>query len=417
MSIIRAYINATTKAVTRAVLPGELMTHSLPLQLVQSPDVYVDEFETLTGWTVAGTGAVAEINEVQKKSGNGSLKLTSAGGGQTLTITKAVTWNFGSPESLRLWVYLHSEVGVVALFFAKEESFTNYFKVTYQTTEAFGYTLNNWNILNNPTNIIKTGTLTWSDINYFRIKLNPTEQGESYSLDWLQQGRVRTPSIVISFDGGYESHYTRAFQLMKERRMRGTLYIQSDAIGTVHNMTIPQLQEMNTAGWDIANHTVTHPDMSTLTAEQSIAELQGCEDFLTAIGCTRAVKHVAYPQARYNSTVLDAMGTWGAKTGRRSVANQGDYEYGWPYELRSCVHSNTMTAAQYIAQIDAFIARNHIPNCYFHLLSDSAPLGPSDWLVSDFVAVLDAIEARGLQTLTIDEYYRLYSSDIIVNHK
>jgi hypothetical protein len=49
-------------------------------------------------------------------------------------------------------------------------------------------------------------------------------------------------------------------------------------------------------------------------------------------------------------------------------------------------------------------------------LVDSNPKS-GEWLISDFSAFLEYIESLGLQTITIDEYYRLYSGSIKINHK
>ena len=53
----------------------------------------------------------------------------------------------------------------------------------------------------------------------------------------------------------------------------------------------------------------------------------------------------------------------------------------------------------------------------FHDIVDSNANGTEQWLTSQLSDLLDYVESIGLQTLTIDEYYRLYSGSITVNHK
>ncbi len=76
--------------------------------------------------------------------------------------------------------------------------------------------------------------------------------------------------IVITFDGGHQSVYDKAFPIMKALGFPGVFYIVANRInGSPEFVNISQLQEMIDAGWEIGSHSYTHSD---LTLDHSIAE-------------------------------------------------------------------------------------------------------------------------------------------------
>lgn len=119
-------------------------------------------------------------------------------------------------------------------------------------------------------------------------------------------------------DDGLSSVYDTVFPLTQTRGLVGTVYINSSLVGTPGKMTEAQILEMAAAGWDMGNHTDTHPDLRTLTVEQQEAEFTTCRDYLNGLGLTRASRHVCYPSGWYNADTLTAMANAGMRTGRIS---------------------------------------------------------------------------------------------------
>ena len=68
------------------------------------------------------------------------------------------------------------------------------------------------------------------------------------------------------------------------------------------------------------------------------------------------------------------------------------------------------------AWVDLAILKKEVMVLQLHELVTTNAL-TYEWLVSQFSDLLDYIESKSLQTLTIDEYYRLYYGTITVNHK
>ncbi|KAH6599659.1 hypothetical protein BASA50_002856 [Batrachochytrium salamandrivorans] len=62
----------------------------------------------------------------------------------------------------------------------------------------------------------------------------------------------------------------------------------------------------------IASHTLTHPDMKTLTADQMWHEMKDNDDLIRAI-IGKSPTYMRPPYGNTNDLVLNAMGTWGYK--------------------------------------------------------------------------------------------------------
>ncbi len=80
--------------------------------------------------------------------------------------------------------------------------------------------------------------------------------------------------IIITFDDANEDNYTIAFPIMKKYGFTGVLYLPYDYIGTPNYLTVDQVKEMISAGWEIGSHTLTHPTaFLTLSDDQLRSEI------------------------------------------------------------------------------------------------------------------------------------------------
>ena len=393
----------------------------LPQKLIVSPDIYTEEMDALTGWLKSGL--TMELNNTEFHSGTGSIKLTAAVGADAY-ISKTVLWSLtdNQSKSFQLWGYAHSApvstIRSVEIQCSSSDQFTNYFRIFVPYTF---FIQNKWVPIMlgapqvNPNWFyVGAGAPVWSDIKYIRIKLGGRATYTAImSFDLLTVGVVNKPATMIMFDDADVSVYNVAFPLLKARGMIATVYIVSDWIGTNGRLTAVQLQELYANGWAICNHSKTHVDLRTLTQQQVYDELESCQIVLDGLGFNGSSKHVAYPSGFYNDTVLAAMTAWGAKTGRDVGRYYNSYDYGWPFLLHGPVLA---TLALIEGLIDYATSQNQVSPILFHKLVESNPVG-SDIIISDFTAYLDYIRLLNLQTLTVDEYYRLYSGSIIVHHK
>lgn len=130
-------------------------------------------------------------------------------------------------------------------------------------------------------------------------------------------------SLYIQFDDNAAGVYTLAYPYMDAAGIKGTIYAVSDWIGQAGRMTSAQLQEVYAAGWDIGNHTKSHPGggapLASLSLADQTTQLSDCKNALDALDLTRASAHVAYPQGSYDADTLTAMANSSMVTGRQAL--------------------------------------------------------------------------------------------------
>lgn len=390
-------------------------------QMKFSENTILDEMDSLTGWAKGGTGTM-ELNETEKYSGTGSIKLTSGEGAQ-VRMGKTVSWDFSADNAISFKgrFYAHTDpattIGGVGVIFSETSNITENAFAWYLDVSLLK--LNEWLeidvrshscMFSGQKPIVYSGSPDWANIKYVRVYVTgKTGQVASVSFDACEHGAEYKPTALITFDDGNISDYTMAFPYLRSRGMVATSYIISSYVGETYLSDVHKLT-LNNGGWDIANHTDDHTDLSTLATEEDVmAHLTACETHLNNIGLSRTSKHIAYPFGNINETVLAAMATWGALTGRCTGGGYSGtmtYMYNYPHQI-SAAGSDVATAKTLIDHVN-----HHKTNVVFifHSLAD-----PEDY--AGFCEIVDYIESKNMQTLTISEFYRLATEDITVYHK
>lgn len=121
--------------------------------------------------------------------------------------------------------------------------------------------------------------------------------------------------VVLTFDDGYQSVYTEAFPVLAEFGFVATVFPITAYCGkeigwtgpTVHPGSLalidwPEIKEMHAYGFEFGAHTLTHPDLSLLSAKDAEYEMLASKAALQDRLGTE-VEGFAYPFGSYNSRV------------------------------------------------------------------------------------------------------------------
>jgi peptidoglycan/xylan/chitin deacetylase (PgdA/CDA1 family) len=136
----------------------------------------------------------------------------------------------------------------------------------------------------------------------------------------LDQASQRPGSIAITFDDGYRSLLDHAIPLLKLHRLPATIFIVSEYCGQRNNWPSQprgRVPDLPLLSWDelsglpplisLGAHTMTHPNLSRLSAEECERELRECQDKIQQ-RTGRPVRWLAYPYGASSSQVRSLAG-------------------------------------------------------------------------------------------------------------
>ena len=129
---------------------------------------------------------------------------------------------------------------------------------------------------------------------------------------WFGKGKLPPKPVVLSFDDGYVSQYENAFPVMERLDWPGILNLKAEDSDIYDR----QVEEMVAGGWEIASHTVTHPDLPSISDSQLTDELVESRKILEREFDTQ-VNNFCYPAGRYDDRVIAAV----RKAGYRSATS------------------------------------------------------------------------------------------------
>ncbi len=139
---------------------------------------------------------------------------------------------------------------------------------------------------------------------------------------WTKGSPLPKHPVVVSFDDGYLSQYTRAFPVLRSHHWPGVLNMEVNFLQPVGGLRPWRVRKLLGAGWELDAHTLTHPDLTTLDDARIWHEVNGSRVAL------RRRFHVpvdffCYPAGRYNARVIAAVklaGFLGATTTNYGLA-------------------------------------------------------------------------------------------------
>jgi peptidoglycan/xylan/chitin deacetylase (PgdA/CDA1 family) len=149
-------------------------------------------------------------------------------------------------------------------------------------------------------------------------------------------GNARDNMAAITFDDGYRDFYEHAYPILKRYSYPSTVYVvtglmgQDNAWDSANDITKPMMdlemiREISRNGVEIGSHTVSHPQLTSLSAELLRDELQGSKHELEK-QLNREIVHFCYPYGDFNAEVTEAVrkaGYQSAVTTRRGHVVNG----------------------------------------------------------------------------------------------
>lgn len=127
-------------------------------------------------------------------------------------------------------------------------------------------------------------------------------------IDRLASDTWPSGAVVLTFDDAFEDLATTAWPILSDHGFPAIVYVPTDHVGRAEGwagaMTPPRklmdwetLARLNGEGLTIGNHTQSHTDLTTLSEEDAVREIEGGRTVLEEkLGLT--VRHFAAPYGR-----------------------------------------------------------------------------------------------------------------------
>lgn len=142
-------------------------------------------------------------------------------------------------------------------------------------------------------------------IDNFKSQMNYLYQNsyKSISLDQLFSDGGQK-NVVITFDDGYKDVYKNAYPVMKQYGLTGTIFMIADFVGKERYLSWNELKELNSAGWQIESHTLSHPNLTNVSEEEAWDQIyESKSEIEKNIG--RIVTFLSYPAGQYDKEIIE----------------------------------------------------------------------------------------------------------------
>ncbi|WP_296702915.1 polysaccharide deacetylase family protein [Algoriphagus sp.] len=143
--------------------------------------------------------------------------------------------------------------------------------------------------------------------------------------------------VVLTFDDAPASHYSVVAPLLKEFGFGATFYVcefPPNSKDSTLYMNWRQIQALNKMGFEVANHTHTHANVSKLTQKEFNSQLGYIEDKCDSLGIPKT-KNFAYPGYGLNAQALEFLKELNYKTARVGGSRAYDPMTDHPYLIPS----------------------------------------------------------------------------------
>lgn len=348
----------------------------------------IEDFSSTTGFTLLGTGgATATLVTEANPFSSTSIKFETTINAGSLQVNKTLA----SPislmqcETLSIYVYSPNLGGFSNSAVRLRNTASKYFEYSFKS-EMFGTLNPEWHHLKIPiSKLSATGSITVKDLIKEITIIGYGNSGATMSLYFagIVIDNKQNKAISFTFDDNNITDYTVAYNKMKEYGFKGTSYIISEAAGTGLDvrMSLAQMQEMYEYGWKFGMHgkdSLNWVDETTI--EQAETSIKACRDWLYDNGFKgNGLKSVAYPQGKYNDSVISVLKKLGITHGRTTIPNNSYYPMEDIYKIRGMGQGGSL--AEKIAKLDDAMQNNcHV--CFIgHTITD----------VDDFNGMIDYI--------------------------
>ncbi len=123
--------------------------------------------------------------------------------------------------------------------------------------------------------------------------------------------KLNRPSVVITFDDGYQNVLSMA-DYLKKSRVTPTMFLIADADhanrreleNNLPLLTTSEIEKLRKNGWEIGSHSLTHTNFKKLSKTQITNEVRNSKKILEK-KLKSKISYIAYPHGVYNKEIAN----------------------------------------------------------------------------------------------------------------
>jgi peptidoglycan/xylan/chitin deacetylase (PgdA/CDA1 family) len=218
--------------------------------------------------------------------------------------------------------------------------------------------------------------------------------------------------LVLTFDGNMTSIYTVGYPVFVAKSVQCTIYSWSDGVGTSGMYSWANMVTMDTGGMDMQGHAQTHTDITDLTEQELIDELEAVDAAFVANGLT-APDHIAYPFGERDSET-DAI-----VDGYRLSGRIYSIDLPRPFEYKNAIKyflkcywiddraDRDFDLAAFKSTMDEAMTNKAALISISHNINSLNTFKYGFVKQSDLEAIIDYADEIGMDIITLSEFYNL----------
>jgi len=233
------------------------------------------------------------------------------------------------------------------------------------------------------------------------------------------------PYLAFTFDDGYTEWPTLVKTAFDNASKKATFYLVTGtpaylvAVGQypANKISDSQVQTLIDAGFDVQCHTDTHPNLTTITEAEVLAQYDAVNAYFSARGWP-APKHTAYPGYSTNANVQAYTATkrLTARGGSSGVSGLFNSTRSLMYLLTKSINLNKDDAdalAGVKAELDTLVSgvtTNNLLTLNGHRVyndADADPFANNSLQLSYLVDLLAYCDTKAINVVTIDQLYNI----------
>lgn len=360
------------------------------------------DFENMKDWKLNGLNSSYIIaDKTNFKEGKQGLKLVSRNGDKVFA-TKNMNMNLADVKNFVFDAYVDDKADYLAFYLTSSQDWSRFF---YQTVTL----KKRWNHFTvDKDDMINLGGEDWNNtMTMFRLSLYPvntTKDDVNVTIDNFKLSNEKG-KIIFTFDDGTTGDLL-AEKILTSNNQKAVSFITINWLNNKNFMTLEDLKYLQNKGWDISSHSMSHPDMITISDNAMATEMNDSYDWLVNNGFRKSAIFFAYPYGHLNHKVIEkakqryilARSVLG---GRQPNLSPGSVDKLHKLKIME-IRSNT-TVQSVKDRINSTLDNGSLLILLFHRIVKENP-GTFEYNVSNFKEISDSVNISGIEVKTFSDY-------------